>query len=108
AVLANRHAGCREETFRNRPLRWSKVVVVSETRAPRERVAGALDHLEPHDRRGSHLHRRDTHFAVALGEVAVANREQSTLDRDGHLQRSALRDLLAVKIAPVLPRRDRT
>src|SRR5262249_16045195 len=95
------------EALRGRPLWRGKVVAVPKARAPRECLARALDYLEPHDRGGPHLHRGHTHFAVALGEVAVAHGEQGALDRDGHLQGRAFRDLLDVEIAPILRRRDR-
>ncbi len=80
---------------------------MTEARTAGERLARALDHLELHHRGGPHLDRGHAHLAVALGEVAVAHREQRALDRHRELERRPLGDLLDVHVAAVLARWDR-
>src|SRR2546425_5927901 len=78
---------------------------------PRPADAPALSlapvHAEAHRAGGAHLHGGDADLAVALGEVAVAGREQRALHRDREQQLRALTELLHVEVAPVLSGRQR-
>ena len=43
---------------------------------------GVLQDAEAYCRSGAHFDRRDTHFAIALGEMPVTHREQRPLNGD--------------------------
>ena len=62
-------------------------------------------HFEAHHGGCAHFDRGDADLAVALGEMAVAGREQRTLVEDRQEQLGALGELLDVEIAAVLARR---
>ena len=63
--------------------------------------------LEAHHGGGAHLDRGDADLAVALGEMAVAGREQRALLEHRQKQLRPLGQLLHVEIAAVLARRQR-
>src|SRR5262249_29904082 len=85
------------------PARVGEIVAPLEAR-PADATPGRLAMVDPeadHARR-RHLHRGHAHLAVALGEVAVAGREEGALDGHGQEELGPAGELLHVEVAAVL------
>ena len=84
---------------------------IARVRKPRPhdalRFCFTFQDLESHDSRGPHLDRRAAALGVALREVAVAHRVERAVHRHRHVELRAARELLHVRVAAVLARRDR-
>src|SRR5215469_9102038 len=103
AVLGDRDAGGGEEPAWRGELRRQVVVLAGEPEVADVLVGRlALAQAEPHPQGGAHLDRGAAGFAVALGEVPVAGREQGARGVYRDEQHRALAELLDIHVAALL------
>jgi len=103
AAFLDRESDRGVELVRLEPL---QLVTALEVRLPYE-CGQPLPHLDFHGHGGVHLDRGPGHLAVALGGVAVADREPSAVVEHRQEQRRAGGQVAGVHVAAVDVRRDR-
>ena len=108
ALGRDRHAHGGDEIARHRMLRILEEARVREAR-PDDVLCPCftLVKLEAHLRRGAHLDRRAAALRIALRVVPVAHRIECAVHRHRHEELRSLCQLLHVRVAAVLARRDR-